>query len=396
MPKPSCSRTRRLAVVLAIVMVAILAPTSAATTAGAIDAPIFEAPWECGKTMLSATRPNHGLYNVDFEGYPPDFDSGLDIGNAERGAPVLATAAGVSSAKWGSGLGHYAEIDHGNGWASIVAHLENAPTSGPVSKGQQIGTIGDSGNATGSHIHMAIMLDGVNQPIAFGGEVIPVKSFDGGSDQTAPPILSENCGDQGDAPIPDPVDITVALLADEFIFATVHEVRFTGTGTDVVAGDFDGDGDADLAQRVANRFELRTVTSDDLGVIGYGKVGDQVFIGDWDCDGDDTFAVRRGNVFFLKNTVESGNADTVIGYGRAADEVFVGDWNGNGCDTFAVRRQNEFFVRNTNTTGVADTVFAFGQAADTVMVGDWNADGFDTFAVRRAADLFLRDDLETG
>ncbi|MDK6591654.1 hypothetical protein, partial [Actinotignum timonense] len=67
---------------------------------------------------------------------------------------------------------------------------------------------------------------------------------------------------------------------------------------------------------------------------------DEVLVGDWDGDGVDTFAVRRGNVFYVKNSLASGEADSVFSYGRAGDEVLVGDWDGDGVDTFAVRRGN--------------------------------------------------------
>jgi subtilisin-like proprotein convertase family protein len=164
----------------------------------------------------------------------------------------------------------------------------------------------------------------------------------------------------------------------------------------VVAGDWDGNGADGFGSRTGNVYTLVDERGNPFKTVGYGKPTDTTLVGDWNANGTDTLAARRGNIYYLKNTIAPGNADIVLGYGQAADEVFVGDWNGNGQDTFAVRRGNVFYVRNSTTTGVADIVFGYGKAGDEVLVGDWNQDGIDTFAVRRGNMIFIRNDFQPG
>ncbi|MCW1069439.1 hypothetical protein OJ604_11590, partial [Streptococcus anginosus] len=79
-----------------------------------------------------------------------------------------------------------------------------------------------------------------------------------------------------------------------------------------------------------------------------------------------------------KNSLASGEADSVFSYGRAGDEVLVGDWDGDGVDTFAVRRGNVFYVKNSLASGAADTSFSYGRAGDATLAGDFDGDGRDT------------------
>uniref|UniRef100_UPI003592F1E2 peptidoglycan DD-metalloendopeptidase family protein n=1 Tax=Acetobacterium malicum TaxID=52692 RepID=UPI003592F1E2 len=63
---------------------------------------------------------------------------------------------GTTTCNWGYGNG--VVINHGNGYYSHYAHLENVNVSVGqfVSQGQQIGTMGSSGLSTGRHLHFAI------------------------------------------------------------------------------------------------------------------------------------------------------------------------------------------------------------------------------------------------
>lgn len=87
---------------------------------------------------------------------------GMDIA-APRGSPVVAamdgTIIGVSfDAK---GWGRYITIDHGDGLKTLYAHLDQAlVTSGRVSRGQQIGVVGNTGASTGPHLHYEIYVNG--------------------------------------------------------------------------------------------------------------------------------------------------------------------------------------------------------------------------------------------
>jgi hypothetical protein len=388
----------RLAVVIALVT-SVLVATPGATAGAADGEPLFLAPWECGKTMFPASRAGH-VPAIDFHGYGPEwpnYPNAVGPGDDELGAPALAIAAGTATVSYGPSAGWKVTIDHGEGWTSTYLHLiEGSAVSGAVSQGQVIGLIGDSGNAVGAHLHLGISHNGVPVEIVFDDVVVPYEwgiSTRNDDPAISPRVISTNCG--GSEP-PSPQVVTSVHLANSHSAELQTSVSFSTLGSAVVAGDFDGDGSADLGNRSANIFELLTSSGAPLGSISYGKATDQLLVGDWDCDGDDTLAVRRGNVFYLKNTVASGNADVVLGYGRAADEVFVGDWDNDGCDTFAVRRGNEFFVRNSNTTGIADVTFGYGKAADRVYVGDFDGDGSDSFAVRRGTTNFVSNTLVAG
>ncbi|MYB23396.1 MAG: LysM peptidoglycan-binding domain-containing protein [Chloroflexi bacterium] len=85
---------------------------------------------------------------------------GLDIA-LDTYEPILAAADGLVTFVGGDahiGLGWYIEIDHGNGWSSVYAHLvEFAVWQGQeVSAGEIIGYNGNTGHSTGPHLHLEI------------------------------------------------------------------------------------------------------------------------------------------------------------------------------------------------------------------------------------------------
>lgn len=100
------------------------------------------------------------------------FHSGIDIG-AAFGTPVGAADAGVVSLVnfgWGGGYGNYVVITHGNGYATLYAHLSaiNVSVNEAVQQGQQIGAEGSTGFSTGPHLHFEIRLNGAYQnPLAY-------------------------------------------------------------------------------------------------------------------------------------------------------------------------------------------------------------------------------------
>jgi murein DD-endopeptidase MepM/ murein hydrolase activator NlpD len=86
------------------------------------------------------------------------FHSGIDI-SAAYGAPVRAAADGeVTGAAMGSGYGREVELDHGHDVMTVYGHLSAiAVVPGQhVVRGQLIGYVGDSGRATGPHLHYEV------------------------------------------------------------------------------------------------------------------------------------------------------------------------------------------------------------------------------------------------
>ena len=78
--------------------------------------------------------------------------------------PVVASDSGVVVyAGWDTtGYGNVIMIDHGNGYATLYAHLSalNVGHCASVSQGQVIGAIGSTGNSSGPHLHFEVRLNG--------------------------------------------------------------------------------------------------------------------------------------------------------------------------------------------------------------------------------------------
>ncbi len=91
---------------------------------------------------------------------------GIDIA-ANQGDPIYAAAAGiVTMAKTGDnyGYGYVIQIDHGNGFVTVYAHLSqiNVSQCQVVGQGALIGLAGATGNAFGAHLHFEIRIGGRN------------------------------------------------------------------------------------------------------------------------------------------------------------------------------------------------------------------------------------------
>ncbi|HEV8020512.1 MAG TPA: M23 family metallopeptidase [Candidatus Lustribacter sp.] len=92
----------------------------------------------------------------------PEFHQGVDLA-ADYGTPVHAAADGVvRSAGWDGGFGIKIDIDHENGYRTWYAHLSRVAVAPGthVRKGDTIGFVGATGEATGPHVHFQIMLNG--------------------------------------------------------------------------------------------------------------------------------------------------------------------------------------------------------------------------------------------
>lgn len=95
---------------------------------------------------------------------------GLDL-RVPVGTPVQAARDGVvvSAESW-RGYGLVVILRHGDGWTSRYAHLNGFEVrpGEQVLAGQVIATSGQSGNATGPHLHFEIRQNGVPvDPVAF-------------------------------------------------------------------------------------------------------------------------------------------------------------------------------------------------------------------------------------
>ncbi len=129
-----------------------------------------------GSSASGWTWPTRGAYSISSPyGYRSasisgwSYHGGIDIvigGKSSSGIPVVAAASGTVEKvqKSYSGYGFMVLINHGNGIKSRYAHMLAGSitvyTGQKVSKGQQIGKIGSTGNSTGPHLHFEVIVNG--------------------------------------------------------------------------------------------------------------------------------------------------------------------------------------------------------------------------------------------
>jgi murein DD-endopeptidase MepM/ murein hydrolase activator NlpD len=83
------------------------------------------------------------------------YHTGVDFA-VKTGTPVLAVADGkIANANWGKSYGTQLVQDLGDGSFCIYAHLSSASKKAgdTVTKGEQIGLSGNTGNSSGPHLH---------------------------------------------------------------------------------------------------------------------------------------------------------------------------------------------------------------------------------------------------
>ncbi len=202
-------------------------------------------------------------------------------------------------------------------------------------------------------------------------------------------------------------NVTVRLGAGDGTFATQPAGSPFATGDEprsVAVGDFDADGDEDLA--VANE------QSDNVTIrLGAGDgtfatqpagspfaTGDEprsVAVGDFDADGDEDLAVanvRSANVTILLNAGDGTFPTQPVGSPFAAGtgpiSVAVGDFDADGNEDLAVANlsSNNVTIRlgagdGTFATQPTGSPFAAGTGPISVAVGDFDADGNEDLAV---------------
>ena len=90
--------------------------------------------------------------------------SGVDL-MAPYGSPIRAAAGGtVAYAGWYFAYGRIVDIQHGDGVLTRYAHMSafapGVAPGAPVSVGQIIGQVGESGRAHGAHVHFEVRVNG--------------------------------------------------------------------------------------------------------------------------------------------------------------------------------------------------------------------------------------------
>lgn len=89
--------------------------------------------------------------------------TGLDIGGAATGTPIVAALDGVvTHAGWLGGYGNCVMISHGNGVVTLYGHGNKVLTEvgKQVKQGETIMELGSTGNSTGPHCHFEVRING--------------------------------------------------------------------------------------------------------------------------------------------------------------------------------------------------------------------------------------------
>lgn len=94
--------------------------------------------------------------------------TGVDI-NGNANTPIVAAYDGTVTTRvvntGTTGYGTYVVITHASGYTTLYAHMRDAPLVSQnqvVSKGQQIGVVGNTGNSFGAHLHFELKRNGTN------------------------------------------------------------------------------------------------------------------------------------------------------------------------------------------------------------------------------------------
>ncbi len=84
---------------------------------------------------------------------------GIDISGTGHGSPIFAANSGsVYAATYNKSLGNYVILAHANDYYTIYGHLSkiNVTTGEVISRGKIVGTMGNTGHSTGTHLHFAV------------------------------------------------------------------------------------------------------------------------------------------------------------------------------------------------------------------------------------------------
>ncbi len=346
----------------------------------------YEMPFPCNEAWTGSTRSGHSPSPraVDFN-YP-----GGDLGKTVVAAAPGTVVTAVTGKKKPS-YGQYVVVDHGNGESTLYAHLHSVlvTVGQTVSAGTQLGTVGDTGNASGPHLHFEERLGGSVVDAWFHGARFPMSHSQ----------ASQNCGGSTVqvTDIPLAGDMYGGKSAEVMVYrrskpAAFHVTR-TGTKDRVikigdgsaqpVLGDWDGNGRVDPGVRDATDRVFTMQVKRKRTTVRYGKKGDLPLAGNWDGVGSWEIGVRRpaSGKFLLR--MPDGSTKKVS-LGDADDLPVTGDWDGNGTTDLGVYDQATatFTLLQTDPLGTPfTTTIVFGSPGDVPVTGDWDGNGITDLGV---------------
>ncbi|MDJ0908194.1 MAG: VCBS repeat-containing protein [Woeseiaceae bacterium] len=170
-----------------------------------------------------------------------------------------------------------------------------------------------------------------------------------------------------------------------------------GAGNYTFAGDFNGDGRDDIASAYGSTVYMKlgrpgSITTSPLGATGPGFTstawdgasnewggGDYTFAGDFNGDGRADIASMYGSTAYMKLSTGSGFTSVawpINGTWGGSGYTFAGDFNGDGMDDIATAIGNRVYLKYSTGTG-----FRYGGSQ--VVGGSWGHPG-STWVVRRS------------
>jgi hypothetical protein len=351
-------------------------PTARPTTA-------YEMPFPCGELWVGTTRASHSPSTRSV-----DFNRSDDFGD-----PVVAAASGVVTTavtgKKRPSYGQFVVIDHGNSESTLYAHLDSVTVvvGQEVDGGTQIGTLGNTGNSYGAHLHFEQRL----------GSSVVDSWFHGSRYVYGTAQESQNCGSVSIPDVPLAGNVVGGKRAEVVVYRKTGTPAFHvrrepkadkvikyGTSADTpLLGDWDGDGRANPGVRNPATKTFRLKTGRKTTEIKFGGRPDLAIVGDWDGDGTWEVGTRRSTSNLFRLRAADGTV-TKVRLGDADDLPVTGDWDGDGVTdlgvydsataTFTLRRVDDTGMEWLSQTGL-------GAPGDLPVTGDWDANGFTDLGV---------------
>lgn len=331
----------------------------------------FQMPFPCGQEWTGATRSGHSPSVRAVDWNRPD----------DLGAPVVASASGtvtVAEPRGSGGYGNWVRVTHPSGESTIYAHLQSvAVTMGQtVDQATLLGTVGDTGNSSGPHLHF--------EERDSSGVIAPW--FDAVKFVFGSTLASANCVDApvaGNFLAGQEAELAVFRRTDAATFQVRRPDRspkviaFGGGADQPVVGDWDGDGWVNPGVRTpgTKTFALKTP----LGVttLVYGRRTDLPVAGDWDGDGVWEIGIRRPAASTFRLRAADATV-SVVALGDADDLPITGDWDGDRRTDVGVYdiTTATFTLRIVDGDGLAWTAqVPFGEPGDLPVTGDWDGNG---------------------